>query len=521
MITYLLNTLVDSIKTSLINKLGLDPSTEVDLDDFPQLIDDIPILDSVEELTVTQNGTYTGTDGVTYNPVNVNLPLGSKSVTANGTYTASDDSLQGYSSVTVDIDDTDLYRDTIDSTYESVKTLSNCGAFPMLSLTAEINAVQDLHGYDHPWAGGAGKNLLAPLTEPVTKKGITITPQSDGSVILNGTKTEDNNPITISTQFTLKSNTYTVSIGTYPSTIADYGFSGYGTAKTVSRTTEFITAVQVYINQGTTVNNVVLYPQIELGETATPYSPYSNICPITGWDEVNVSVSGVNVWDEEWELGSIDGTTGANVVSSTNFRSKNYISVIPNLSYCFYYGSYSTSNPFTTLVCLFYDLEKNYISNASIVLDTRAKSVTIPSNAHYLRFRSGGTNAQSTYNNDISINYPSTDTEYHAYNGNTYTTALSTTCYGGSKDIKGNEIFTHGHIASYNGETLPSTWISDRDEYAEGTTPTVGAEVVYELATPTTATSDAIDLTLAEGVNNLWASSGDVGDARYFRKVEL
>ena len=59
------------------------------------------------------------------------------------------------------------------------------------------------------------------------------------------------------------------------------------------------------------------------------------------------------------------------------------------------------------------------------------------------------------------------------------------------------------------------------NEYAEGTTPTIGAEVVYKLATPTTATSDAIDLTLAEGVNNLWADCGDVGDARYFRKVEL
>ena len=49
--------------------------------------------------------------------------------------------------------------------------------------------------------------------------------------------------------------------------------------------------------------------------------------------------------------------------------------------------------------------------------------------------------------------------------------------------IAGKLYATTGHIASYNGETLPSTnWYSDRDTYAEGTTPSTGAEVVYQLA---------------------------------------
>ena len=47
-------------------------------------------------------------------------------------------------------------------------------------------------------------------------------------------------------------------------------------------------------------------------------------------------------------------------------------------------------------------------------------------------------------------------------------------------------VFTlpYGHIASYNGESLPGMWWSDRDVYSYGTTPTTGAEVVYELAIP-------------------------------------
>ncbi len=51
-------------------------------------------------------------------------------------------------------------------------------------------------------------------------------------------------------------------------------------------------------------------------------------------------------------------------------------------------------------------------------------------------------------------------------------------------DTDGNTVLTKTHkcIRSYNGETLPGVWISDRDEYASGTTPTTGALVVYELA---------------------------------------
>ena len=51
-------------------------------------------------------------------------------------------------------------------------------------------------------------------------------------------------------------------------------------------------------------------------------------------------------------------------------------------------------------------------------------------------------------------------------------------------DTDGNTVLTKTYkcIRSYNGETLPGVWISDRDEYVPDTTPTTGALVVYELA---------------------------------------
>lgn len=60
--------------------------------------------------------------------------------------------------------------------------------------------------------------------------------------------------------------------------------------------------------------------------------------------------------------------------------------------------------------------------------------------------------------------------------GNTY--------YGGVCHFDGILYPDWDYIASYNGETLTGEWLSDRDEYTAGTTPTNGAEVVYK-TTPT------------------------------------
>ena len=77
---------------------------------------------------------------------------------------------------------------------------------------------------------------------------------------------------------------------------------------------------------------------------------------------------------------------------------------------------------------------------------------------------------------------------------------------------------TDGYIASYNGETLPSTWISDRDVYAEGTTPTTGAEVCYELSTPQTYQLTPTQVNSLIGSNNVWADCGQIEELEYFSK---
>lgn len=56
--------------------------------------------------------------------------------------------------------------------------------------------------------------------------------------------------------------------------------------------------------------------------------------------------------------------------------------------------------------------------------------------------------------------------------------------FGEINTAAGEIISRSAEIASYAGEQLPGPWISSLDVYDPGTTPTIGAQVVYELAEP-------------------------------------
>jgi hypothetical protein len=83
--------------------------------------------------------------------------------------------------------------------------------------------------------------------------------------------------------------------------------------------------------------------------------------------------------------------------------------------------------------------------------------------------------------------------------------------------IQGKIKLNIGYIASYNEETLPGVWMSNKDVYQSGRLPTIGAEVVYELAE-----EDIIEYTvptatipLAAGDNILWLNQGYITNIEY------
>ena len=152
----------------------------------------------------------------------------------------------------------------------------------------------------------------------------------------------------------------------------------------------------------------------------------SNVRPISGWDAVDTNVTGVNIWDEEWESGIYNPNSGDKTGSSSYIRSKNYIPVRPSATYCLVKPTGKASRVH------FYDFNKRWISSPDVIYTGQPYTAfDTPANAYYMTFNVAGT----TYNNDISINYPSTDHEYHPYNGQTITTNLGQTVYGGVLDV--------------------------------------------------------------------------------------
>ena len=271
-------------------------------------------------------------------------------------------------------------------------------------------------------------------------------------------------------------------------------------------------------------------------DTNTDFEPYSGSTV-----SVTFPALGSNQWDEDWELGAINDSTGQNADSTMCIRSKNYVPVEAETSYYYVNGGGGLA------VVYYYDSDKAYLNNH--IGATAGSSFTTPTNAAYLRFFIEGTYG-TTYNNDIAINYPSTKTTYEPY---------SNTVYSGELDVTTGELaVTHGiadlstfswNSMSYNrfgsnsvltGVKIPESNDENVVQCAEkyiadsinqfvtnqrvcvgvnitgyivartGTEDTPSGSMVYELATPLTYHLTPNQISALLGANNVWADTGDV-----------
>lgn len=408
----------------------------------------------------------------------------------------------------------------------AISTVADAAELPLNALTVSVEAWQDLHGYDYPWVGGAGKN----------KFGLEI---EQGGIDTDGQDSSSSIRVRTIGYVELPAGDWTISckesgIKALPRIYATDGtFEEAILSSEMPKTITLTATKRVRFAFGNT-NDYNIAPtditeiQLEAGSTATTFEPYSNICPFNGWSSGQVVDCGKNLYDiSTYPLTSgyyIDATNGS--YEGTNYRYESTYNFIPcshlqgktvtlnkrpggyNPGIAFY-ESYRDSTDF------------DYISgvrNASVEANTPI-TFNVPNNARYMRFtvENNATNIQIELDNQA--------TTYEPYHRNTYTHAFTDaqgnplTVYGAEWDVVSGELKqTDGYIASYNGETLPSTWISDRDVYASGTTPTTGAEVVYKLATPTTIPQTPLSIRLLDGVNNLYADCGEVLSGKYWAK---
>lgn len=475
----------------------------------------------------------------------------------------------------------------LNSASGSIASFTDGSPSPVTALSVSIEPVQDLHGYDNPWPAGGGKNLIPyPYTSPDgVYSGVTITTQADGRIVSSGSS---NNSLyfTLADAITLSAGTYTLSlIGTFQYAQIRVRANGENiitinnTAGASSFTLESETVVSIDIVRLGTNISFNIYVQLESGSTATSYAPYSNICPISGHTSATVTRTGINIWDEEWEVGIYNAGNGTkNNSVTTRIRTKNPISVLPETTYY----KVCPSDGFRYLV--FYDRNMTFLSTLNPGAGNQ--SFTTPAKAYFMNTYTEVDTYGTTYKNDMSINYPSTDHAYHKGYVQTVTIDLDGTRYGGKlnvptgtmtvdrvavlfKDLKNtsgtasanwsydatNSAFStantiipsgsadadtgiitscyasrpYGYNGSYSGEnsviwahTSGSLRVKDnRYTDVDAWKSAIANEtIVYPLATPLTVQLTPAQLSTLLGENHIWSGTGDT-EATYRADTKL
>lgn len=273
---------------------------------------------------------------------------------------------------------------------------------------------------------GLGSNILSyPYTDSTkTTNGITFTVSGEGKISVSGTATAD-------ALFTVAQGTLAqIGISAGQKILVTSGYSGSiiqvdeingsnVTVSTVSGSTPLQYIVpqtdstlkfSIVIPSGTTLSAQAIQPMLyiendikgvdDLSVTMTPIQDlhgYANPWPAGG---------GVNIWDEQWELGSIN-SRGEPSGSSTSIRCKNFIPVVPGNTYRYVNGSGINQAPWL------YDENQGFIQRYGSYMAS-GTTITIPEGCYYIKFALPGSYG-ATYKNDIAWNYPATVTTYSPY----------------------------------------------------------------------------------------------------------
>jgi len=266
-----------------------------------------------------------------------------------------------------------------------------------------------------------------------TINGITFTNNGDGSWTISGTATAETYVILVSSSRISANHKYLFGIiGSTNVYLWQYGYDAnktnsysiqnnnsdnpfgflisngtvFSTPETV---TPFISDLTTYFNGNIPSNaQTIAGIQQNYPELLEPRDYTAG--EIVDSTYTKVESVGVNIYDEQWELGSI-GADGSNTPTSDQIRSKNYMRVAPSTAYY-------VKVPSVGLQIFQYDINKNYIRRDFYSSDS---SFTTSANCAYLRFRTGST--LTTYQNNIQIclNSYADKTTYHPHMENTLT----------------------------------------------------------------------------------------------------
>lgn len=182
-----------------------------------------------------------------------------------------------------------------------------------------------------------------------------------------------------------------------------YATTYYGITKRLDATPFYVKDlifIDLTLMFGESVANTMT---VEMFEKLFPL-PYYEYNPgdIISNEAAAVKGVGFNQWDEEWEVGTIATSSGQNINSTTDCRSKNYIPILSASQY--YIVNLGIANSF---IVFYYRADKTYLSYANLSSGKiNNYDFTTPEGAVFMRFVAyqASTNYGTTYNHDICIN---------------------------------------------------------------------------------------------------------------------
>lgn len=335
-----------------------------------------------------------------------------------------------------------------------------------------------------------GLNLCNPTLDSINKDGLTITKNSDGTYRINGTANSGNGTSTTVlqdiTDFTnfINGESYVFNKNNgnilMVAQVAKDGKDTYNTNGQSFVFDDTVTRIRLYfaINDGTVINNITIYPQLEKGTTHSgTFEPYTGGKPspnpdypqeVKGVSEINGKIIGKNlVSDTENGYVQTDGTVIPYIDVTQNEQvTKNFIKLNPKQKYLTYSYKATITKNYLWLGIGVYDEKYNFItrlggavSNTSTGSLKSSGTYEIPSNAKYIKV------SYRKYNDGIlQLEYGQTATNYQPYQSQSFNYTLSNPLYKLSDtvydyiDLNKGKIIRNVGIVEFDGSS-DENWV--------------------------------------------------------------
>lgn len=346
-------------------------------------------------------------------------------------------------------------ENTVDFT--DIITISDAINKAAKDVRLKVEAVQDLHGYDKPWVGGAGKNKLPNTASSTTTNGVTFTVNTDGSVKVStgsGGATANTQYILVD-NFNLPTGNYVLngcpSGGSSSSYLIGWrknttwqGNNDTGSGANISVDNADTLQFQIYIQSGAVITSPITFePMISV--SGGDYEPYENICPISGWDNAKVTRAGKNL------ANLIQGTLNVNTGEWTSSNTRvvtDFVRVEPNKKYK------ASTNGWAVRNGCYYNKDKEFLfgNTESCYPNVSTNILTVPNNADIAFVRIIYSHSNTSENCSpadfwYQLEAGETATAYEPYMGEVFTINLDGTRYGGILDVTSGVLtLTYGEV---------------------------------------------------------------------------